>query len=130
MKPLFEVCDEFELFALWRLVAEAKFHSDPEDSDLWGSPFVNALSRKIPEAMLLSYLDAGQTEKAKRHREWLQSLPNNVVLPSVKAKLKRDALRPDWPKSYEAKAKYVKECISPFLVNDDFIRELIEHAES
>jgi hypothetical protein len=32
--PLFEVRDEYELLALWRLVAEAKFQSDPDDADL------------------------------------------------------------------------------------------------
>lgn len=130
MKPIFEISDPVELLALWRLIAEAKFHENPEDTDLWRSPFVHSLSRKISDAMLESYRLAGKYGDVERHEQWLNSLPDNVVLPAVKAKLKRDAQGRHWPLTYEAKAAYVEGCIAPFLATNEFIRQMIDDAEA
>jgi hypothetical protein len=130
VKPIFEISDPIELLALWRLVAEAKFQENPEDTDLWGSPFVHSLACKISDAMLESYRLAGKLDDVERHKQWLNSLPNNLVLPAVKAQLKRDAQGRHWPLAYEAKAAYVEGCIAPFLATKDFIRQLIDDAEA
>lgn len=130
MKPLFEISDPMELLALWRLVAEAKFQAAPDDTDLWGSPFVHSLANKISDAMLDAYRASGKLDDVERHQQWLKSLPNNIVLPVVKAQLKQDARGRQWPMSYQEKAAYVRGCIAPFLVSEDFIRQLIDDAES
>ncbi|WP_143132985.1 hypothetical protein [Pseudoduganella namucuonensis] len=130
MKPLLEISDPIELLALWRLVAEAKFQENPDDIDLWGSPFVHSLARKISDAMLEAYRIAGKSGDVERHLQWLNSLPNNVVLPTVKAQLKRDAQSRDWPSAFEEKAAYVEGCIAPFLATKEFVRQLIDDAEA
>jgi hypothetical protein len=130
MKTLFQISDPTELLALWRLVAEAKFQATPDDADLWGSPFVHSLANKISDAMMDAYRVSGKLDDVERHQQWLKSLPNNIVLPVVKAQLKRDAQSRQWPVSYQEKVTYVRGCVAPFLASEDFIRQLIDDAES
>lgn len=130
MKPLLEIFDPIELLALWRLVAEAKFQGNPDDNDIWGSPYVHGLARKISDAMLESYRLTGKPHDVERHQIWLSSLPDNIVLPVVKAQLKRDAQGRQWPIEYDAKVAYIKGCIAPFLATEEFLRKLIDDAEA
>lgn len=129
--PLFTVEDTAELLALWRLVAEAKFQADPDDTDLWGSPYVHALAQRISDALLRSYEIDGQRQAVEAHTGWVRSLPNNVVLPIVKAQLKRDAANPWWlQQTHEQKLAYVRGCIAPFEANSEFLDGLIRDAEA
>lgn len=128
---LFVVTDRYELLALWRLVAEAKFQSDPDDRDLWGSPYVHALATRIAKAMLDDHQNMGDQDAIERHVRWKQSLPNNVVLPTIKANLLRDASEKWWlAMSKEEKVAYVRGCVAPFEPNDDFISTLLQDAET
>lgn len=129
--PLFVVDDPIELLALWRLVAEAKFAGNPDDRDLWGSPIVNALSKRLGEALRESARRSATTGEVERHDAWVQSLRNNVVLPIVKQRLKSDATSEMWLKFCpEDKAKYVRECVSPFIADDQLVAELVRDAEA
>lgn len=128
-KPLFVVSDEYELLALWRLVAEAKFHPDPEDTDLWGSPFVHSLSKRIDDA-LLECAKLKDVEHARRHLSWRASLESNVVLPVVKKKLKDDAASAQWGSwRMDEKIAYLRGCIAPFEVSSALAEQLIREAE-
>jgi hypothetical protein len=129
--PLFEIGDDLELLALWRLVAEAKFQADPDDTDLWRSPIVHRLTTRLAEAMLRSYETKGDVKSAERHRAWIASLPNNVVLPVVKKQLKRDASDEWWKKlTFAEKVSYVRGCVAPFDPRQEFIEELVREAEA
>lgn len=126
--PLFKVSYEYELLALWRLVAEAKFQSDPDDTDLWGSPYVHALSKRIGDALLQGANNKGS---AVRHLEWRASLESNVVLPVVKKNLQRDAANAAWKAfSQNEKIAYLRGCVAPFEVSDALAEQLIREAES
>lgn len=126
--PLFEVRDEYELLALWRLVAEAKFQSDPDDTDLWGSPYVHALSKRIGDGLLQSANNKGD---ALRHLQWRASLESNVVLPVVRKNLQRDATRTAWKAwTQSEKIAYLRGCVAPFEVPDALAEQLIREAES
>lgn len=125
---MFKVSDEYELLALWRLVAEAKFQSDPDDTDLWGSPYVHALSKRIGDALLHCANNKGG---AVRHLEWRASLESNVVLPVVKKNLQRDAANAAWKAfSPNEKIAYLRGCVAPFEVSDALAEQLIREAES
>ncbi|MDG4562466.1 MAG: hypothetical protein P9E88_14350 [Candidatus Competibacter sp.] len=127
---LFAIDDPVELLALWRLVAEAKFQPNPEDSDLWGSPYVHVLAQRISDALLYHAQSMEDTEAVKRHKSWIASLQTNAVLPTVKLHLKKDAAESWWAeKSMEEKIAYVKGCIAPFEADADFIEGLIHGAE-
>lgn len=131
MSPLFVVEDESELLALWRLVAEAKFAAVPDDQDLWGSPLVNALSKKLGEALREAAARSGRPGDLSRHESWVGSLRTNVVLPVVKRRLKEDARSAWWGElSTGAKAEYVRDCVSPFLPDRELVEELMLEAES
>ena len=93
-QPIFRVDDPVELLALWRLVAEAKFQVDPDDQDLWGSPYVHALAQRISDALLSHYEAHEDLQAATAHRQWLMSLRTNVVLPVVEAQLKKNTNDP------------------------------------
>jgi hypothetical protein len=126
--PLFEVRDEYELLALWRLVAEAKFQSDPDDEDLWGSPYVHALSTRIGDALLQCASNKGD---AMRHLQWRASLETNVVLPVVKKNLQRDAANASWRAwTMDEKIAYIRGCVAPFEVSHALADQLIREAES
>jgi hypothetical protein len=129
--PLFTVSEPTELLALWRLVAEAKFQSEPDDEDLWGSPYVHAISTKIADAMLKSYEAQGDTASIHAHRQWIESLPNNVVLPVIRSKLKIDAST-EWWKGFSQpqRLEYVRGCIAPLEVSEEFLKGLISDAEA
>jgi hypothetical protein len=129
-KPLFVVSDEYELFALWRLVAEAKFHPEPEDRDLWGSPYVRSLSQRICDALLECAKLKGD-ENAQRHLSWRASLESNEVLPVVKKHLRKDAASAQWKRwTLDEKIAYLRGCVVPFEVSSALAEQLIREAET
>lgn len=129
--PLFSVSDPVELLALWRLVAEAKFQSSPDDTDLWSSPYVHALAQRISDSQLKYSQDQGDEHQVQSHFRWVASLPNNIVLPVVQAQLKNDATKGWWSQlSREQKLAYVQGCVAPFEPGIEFLGGLIRDAEA
>lgn len=129
--PLFVVDDEMELLALWRLVAEAKFAESPDDRDLWGSPFVNALSKRLGEGLREAEVRRGAPGGVERHDKWVRSLRENVVLPVIKRRLKEEVQTDRWRKlGPHQKSQFVRECVSPFVADDELVEELIREAEA
>lgn len=129
-KPLFVVSDEYELLALWRLVAEAKFQPEPEDADIWGSPYVHSLSKRIDDALFECAKSKG-VEKAQRHLAWRASLESNVVLSVVKKNLKNDVAGAQWKTwTMDEKIAYLRGCVAPFDMSATFAEQLILDAET
>lgn len=129
--PLFSITDPVELLTLWRLVAEAKFQPEPDDTDLWSSPYVHALAQRISDSLLRHYQIEGNDQSENAHLQWAASLPNNVVLPVVKAQLRKDASADWWKRqSQEQKIKYVQGCVAPFQPDQEFLKGLIREAEA
>ena len=128
---LFEIHDQNELNALWRLVAEAKFSRDPDDLDLWVSQIVRDLANRVAQGLARSHKRSGDLQGLERHRDWVMSLPNNVVLPDIVFLLQRDARLPFWPAlSHSEKQVYVRDRIAPFQVDDEFLDDLINRVEA
>ena len=129
--PIFSISDPTELLALWRLVAEAKFSEAPDDCDLWGSPFVHSLANRISDALIKDYQNKGDLQSVAAHERWLDSLPNNVVLPVIKAHLKRDASTQFWQGwSLDERLHYVRGCIAPFRASQELLLSLVREAEA
>ncbi|MBS7806379.1 hypothetical protein [Variovorax sp. PCZ-1] len=125
--PLFEVTDPGELSALLRALFNAKFRPVEEDPFVWGSPFIHRMAARMREAQLeLNRQSSG----AATAELWYKSLQDNEVLGVIKANLRSNAAEHWWSgMSAEAKVSYVRGCVEPFLVSDDFIQELIRAAE-
>jgi len=129
--PLLVIADSSELLALWRLVAEAKFSETPDDKDLWGSPYVHELATRVSEALLKDHQDRGDLAAVAAHEQWLDSLPNNVIFPIVKAHLRRDASTPEWHAlSLDKKVQYVRGCVAPFRASQEQLLTLVREAEA
>ncbi|WP_431095422.1 hypothetical protein [Polaromonas aquatica] len=129
--PLFVVDDEMELLALWRLVAEARFAEDPDDTDLWGSRYVNELSKRIGAAMREAARRSSRPGEIEKHERWVLSLRENIALPVVKRRLREDARSAWWAEwSQEEKQTYVRDCVSPFRPDSELVEELIYEAEA
>jgi hypothetical protein len=124
--PLFSVTDPYELLALWRLVAEAKFHPAPEDADLWPSPYVESLARRIDEALLEVAKSKGDPAAVERHLAWRESLSNNIALDAIRLKLTKDAHEPWWKAlSDPEKKSYILARTAPLVGDDQFLEALI-----
>jgi hypothetical protein len=62
---------------------------------------------------------------------WVASLPNNVVLPVIKANLRKDAASQWWSsQSHEQKVAYVRGCVAPFQPDGEFLEGLVREAEA
>ena len=129
--PLLAITNSNELLALWRLVAEAKFSEAPDDHDLWGSPIVHELATRISDALLEDYQNKGDLQSVAAHQRWLDSLQNNVVLPVIKAHLKKDASTRLWQnQSLDERLLYVRGCIAPFRASQELLLSLVREAEA
>lgn len=128
-EPLFAVADQNELEALWRVIAEAKFHPQPEDTDIWDSPYVHSLSMRVADA-LLDCARHTSVERAQRHLSWRASLDSNVVLPVIKMHLKNRAAGAEWRSwTMKEKTEYLRVRAAPFEVSSALATELIFEAE-
>lgn len=129
---LFSVENPDEPWALWRLVFDAKFQTELRDSDLFGSPFVEALAKRIDEAMLRSYRLQGKSESVELHRQWRKSLPQNLfVLHAVTARLKEDGKSKWWnSQSHDSKIAYVRGRLVPFEPTDDMLEKLVQQVDT
>ncbi|MCW5574878.1 MAG: hypothetical protein KIT13_02170 [Burkholderiales bacterium] len=129
--PLFEIDDPNELWVLWRLVVEAKFHSNPDDGELWGSPYVHALATRIDQALLNAHESSGDRQFIDGHLRWRRSLPENAILGALKQRLKTAASTAWWRQMTEEKRiEFVRGCVSPFEPGREFLASLVREAEA
>jgi hypothetical protein len=111
---VFQVSDYYELLALHRTVMEAKFHPDPQNMDIPGSPLVARLSERIVETLIEMERDRGNGMKADQWTEW-RSHPQAGRFWEVAvqhAKACRDWA--DWGQS--EKLQFAADALAPFAV--------------
>ncbi len=72
-----QIDDYFELLALHKVILEAKFHPDPLNLDIAGSPFVARLAEKTLVALVDAEAKRGKPEKAASWHEWAQVNQND-----------------------------------------------------
>ena len=127
----FTVDDPVELLVLLRMICESKFHANPNDSEIWGSPHAHSLARRVSDALLEADRAHGNPQLCESHRQWLATLPNNTVLPVVKQRLRQDARSSWWPKrTHDWKLEYVQGCVAPFEATPEFLEGLLREAEA
>jgi hypothetical protein len=99
--------DYDQLMALHRVMMEAKFTTDPNDFDIQGSPLVAAIAHQIVKS--LTEMDSGKTGEAARSKwqAWRTISPERRTL------------------SASEQTQYVKDLVSPLLISDELIRQLI-----
>ena len=116
MKSLFEVNDENELLALYRVIVEGKFNEDPEDTVISGSPFVaNAVNRIADKFIELKPHDS----------EWREIDENHRFVSIVKKRVSECSKWNEWPKN--ERIEYLNILLSPFRVNEHVLQKLTKH---
>jgi hypothetical protein len=118
------------LSAMLRVIVEAKFHPQPKDTLLWGSPLVSKAALAIFNASVAADESRGRQDVAAASRKWQRSLMDNAILPTVRKRLREDATKEFWKKySTQEKHAYVLQCISPFLLDPASVAQLANEAE-
>jgi hypothetical protein len=120
---IFSIDDYDQLMALHRVMMEAKFTTDPNDSDIQGSPLVAAIAHQIVET--LAEMDSGKTGEAARSKwqAWRTISPERREYQIIQTKL---SSAPGWRTlSASEQTQYVKDLVSPLLISDELIRQLI-----
>jgi hypothetical protein len=118
------------LNAMLRAIVEAKFHPQPEDTLLWGSPLVAKAVLEVFNAAVTADEKRGRPDIADESRKWQRSLMANAILPVVRKRLREDAKKEFWRKySASQKQSYVLQCISPFLLDPANLAQLVNEAE-
>lgn len=81
--------DYYELLALFRMLREAKFDSEPNDLEIAGSPIAAEICEKTVEALI----KADRSENAeKKWREWL-TIKEHTFFNEKYLQLRREQLR-------------------------------------
>jgi hypothetical protein len=120
---IFSIDDYDQLMALHRVMMEAKFTPEPNDRDIQGSPLVAAIADQIVEC--LTDMDSAKTGAAARSKwqAWRTISPERREYQIIQAKLNSESA---WRKlSAAEQTQYVKDLVSPLLISDQLIRELI-----
>ncbi|MDP2095767.1 MAG: hypothetical protein Q8K50_18035 [Hydrogenophaga sp.] len=130
--PLLSLETPEEIHVLWRLMFDAKFQTALRDKDLWSSPWVHELARKIDEARLRAYEVEGKPQYAERHLKWKRSFAENPLVSEATSTRLKEMIRTDWWKSQTAGAQleFVRGCLAPYEAEDDELVNLIRAAEA
>ena len=112
----FVVESEHELRALHRALLEAKFHAQPEDGDVPGSPLVAELSRRIVETLASTLPEEGWSA-------WREAEQHRHRFPVVVSHIARTSAWPEW--SVDQKQEYVRVLLAPFEAQERTVSELV-----
>jgi hypothetical protein len=120
---MFSISNYDELMALHRVVMEAKFSIDPNDSAIQGSPLVALIADQVVEALMS--VEIGKEGEASRVKwqKWREISPERREYQIIQAKIKAEALWKTW--SFDEQVNYIKFLVSPFQISDELINELI-----
>jgi len=115
---LFEIDDPIKLWALYRAILEAKYHEDPEDKDIFGSPIVADISISVVNALknsgfnLNGQLDWDQMCTADENSEFVEKIKDRIKFVNKE-------------RAIENKKEFIKDAFAPLTVSDELIKSLI-----
>ncbi len=120
MKEFTLTMDYYGLLNLHKALLEAKFHENPDNELVSGSPLVASVYIQIRDLLI-------QSTKSEQWQEWFQ-LDNR---PDYKfralARMSKDAR---WPDASDAEKKRIAESyLAPFLYNEAELHEAVSAAD-
>lgn len=119
MNVLFEVSDRKELLALHRALMEARFHPDPEQPELAGSPFIAAMSHRV--------VDALASEDRPKWDAWRKAESHRHRFPVVLSRIAEANAWPGWTDTQ--KHDFVELLLAPFRAEPTTVAELVEEGD-
>ncbi len=120
---VFSISNYDELMALHRVVMEAKFSIDPNDSAIQGSPLVATISDQVVEALMnIEISKEGEASRVK-WQKWREISPERREYQIIQAKIRAEASWKAW--SFDEQTGYIKILVSPLTISEELINELI-----
>lgn len=116
------ISDYYELLALHKALLEAKFHRDPDNSMVAGSPFIASISKRTVE--LLIEIDMSKDLSKKESWERVLNIKNQGDRWEVALEYAEESN--DWDKfTDERRIKYVEYLLSPHIYTEEDVVEFI-----
>ncbi len=116
---MFTVTDEAHLFALFRVLLEAKFHENPSDTDIAVSRLVADLAVQVRDC--LRQVEVGREGDAAQRKweQWLTISPKRTEWRLAKAYAVR-MWRDVWPRwKDEDRQRVIATLFSPFILTPE-----------
>lgn len=109
-----------ELLVLQRVFREAKFCTEPDDTEISDSPIVANLFERLMTALVAEQV-ARDGEDAAHRWVWWRAIDESRD--EWAAALRRAKAAPRWPSlSDDERAEYIRLLLSPFTVSPDIIQ--------
>lgn len=120
------ISDYYELLALHKALIEAKFHTEPENLLISGSPYIADICNKVVQA-LIEIETQKDASKQNRWMEWL-NIKNQKTFWNRAIKYAQEFNLWDRMNNNEKK-KYVMCLLAPFKFNEEDIVRFISEVD-
>lgn len=119
-----QIDDYYELLSLHKVILEAKFHPDPLNLDIAGSPFVARLAERTLAALVDAETKRGKPEKAAGWYEWAAVRQGDDYW--TRAIQHAVGFR-DWAgSSHQEKVQLAIDVLAPFRASDDDLQKFVD----
>ena len=115
---------EEELLALHQTLLEAKFHAEPDNSDVAGSPIVAGIANRVYDALVRLEEVRGNASKSEQWTKWRQVENKKWIVERVRDYAIKN---PHWEKwDNSVRIDYLRCAISPFEIGEDRLHSLLD----
>ena len=111
--PTVTVSGMADLLALHKTIMEAKFHQDPDNADVLGSPLLARIANDVVDALILTEQQAGRAAKAASWQAFRQLSSRQWVADRVYKQVLQNANWAKWDTAY--RDSYLRDALAPFL---------------
>jgi hypothetical protein len=119
--------DYYELLALHQALLEAKFHANPDNLDVQGSPFVARIAERTLAALVEMELQRGRADRAHEWNEWARVEEGGRYW---RAAIQRAAACREWSTwSNDEKRRFAVDLLSPFRASEAELEVFVGEAE-
>ncbi len=121
-KPSVTISGYGELLSLHKTIMEAKFHPNPENRDVLGSPHVAGIANAVMHAIIDHEVSAGRAKKAQGWRDWRQLKNQSWVGDRIIEQVQRN---PNWMRlSADQKDHYLSAAVAPMTATPSEVETL------
>lgn len=125
-QPSFVLSDYYELLALHRALIEAKFHPDPQNLDVPGSPLLACVSNRALETLQAMEIARGCVEASQKWDDWRKRPKDGQ---SWRYAMNHAAQVSEWSSwSGDEKNRFVVDLLAPYVVDEaskaEFVAEV------
>ena len=122
------IADYHELLSLHKALMEAKFHANPENAYIAGSPHISRIARDVASAIVDSLRLSGDDDKADHWEDWLKLANQRWIIDRVVAHMRENE---GWRSWNDGEIYDYLECMfSPFFASEEDFAEVLARLNS